>query len=399
MLTSRLNNYSIQSYDLSNEIAFLSLVLKSGEYRAVEPFHFKTALEKIHPEYVGNRQHDVHELLVKILDRIEKELAIEQKNQKVAVTECIQNADNLIEDLFVGQWKTELKCISCSATSVTNHPFRFLHLPVPQQKQSVMLIELLENMSIMEEIDYRCSSKTCTSTKAVKRMMMSKMPNILVIQIKRFGTDESVQLNQRRKVFDLQTFKIYTPVIVPYQLVFERKLYRLICVANHEGSLGSGHYTAQCLDRTDSNCWHMFNDTTSSKSHHIDPRNAYVLFYECIGLDMSGNKIENNPEPKQVFNNETETAVKEIEEMEEFKNYENILLQNIAGSPFADGKNNSEITPGKNVEVTETINEKSNEVIPNGAEYPSSELNINTNEHNDISELKYISQLLSLIHI
>ena len=61
--------------------------------------------------------------------------------------------------------------------------------------------------------------------------------------------------------------------------------YKLYSVVNHKGSLGSGHYTAQCVD--DSNTWHLFNDQWSSIYSKLESQQAYLLWYR-----KSENKVE-----------------------------------------------------------------------------------------------------------
>lgn len=50
----------------------------------------------------------------------------------------------------------------------------------------------------------------------------------------------------------------------PYVMMQEEnQIYDLYAVVNHSGSLGGGHYTAQCYNETDQQ-WHNFNDSSVS---------------------------------------------------------------------------------------------------------------------------------------
>ena len=56
--------------------------------------------------------------------------------------------------------------------------------------------------------------------------------------------------------------------------------YELYSVANHKGSLGMGHYTAQCVDPMDENVWDMYNDSTSYPDSKLQYKEAYLLYYK-----------------------------------------------------------------------------------------------------------------------
>ena len=59
-------------------------------------------------------------------------------------------------------------------------------------------------------------------------------------------------------------------------------MYDLYAVSNHYGSLGSGHYTADCVYK---NTWFNFDDAHVSFSREDLTRSAYVLFYKAHNLD------------------------------------------------------------------------------------------------------------------
>ena len=56
--------------------------------------------------------------------------------------------------------------------------------------------------------------------------------------------------------------------------------YNLIGVSNHMGSLGGGHYTADCASSRDK--WHNFNDARVSETavSKLGGASPYLLFYE-----------------------------------------------------------------------------------------------------------------------
>lgn len=63
----------------------------------------------------------------------------------------------------------------------------------------------------------------------------------------------------------------------------ECKIYDLIGISNHSGSMGFGHYIANCLSPTD-NKWYVFNDSHVSSDRNSSTcysgSDPYVLFYQ-----------------------------------------------------------------------------------------------------------------------
>ena len=60
----------------------------------------------------------------------------------------------------------------------------------------------------------------------------------------------------------------------------QKPVYSLIAVSNHSGSMGGGHYTAQCKSAINSK-WYDCNDSTVREDTGASgpSSSAYVLFY------------------------------------------------------------------------------------------------------------------------
>lgn len=121
-------------------------------------------------------------------------------------------------------------------------------------------------------------------------MDIFKLPNILVIQLKRFiKKDEASGFfwETSTKISDFVDFPTKSLDMRPYVLNESEQtnkddcLYDLYGVSQHMGSLGGGHYTACCKNPLD-NKWYDFNDSScrkTSESSAVD-KNAYLLFYK-----------------------------------------------------------------------------------------------------------------------
>jgi hypothetical protein len=123
--------------------------------------------------------------------------------------------------------------------------------------------------------------------RAKKQLDIWKVPDVLIIHLKRFGggryakkldtyVDFPDQINMRQYVVGPQ--KNYD------------NLYRLYGVSNHMGGMGGGHYTANAIVQNPFNPpdpnpqWYNFNDSSARKCEASDVHSAaaYVLFYERI---------------------------------------------------------------------------------------------------------------------
>ena len=59
---------------ITEELSFLSKVLRAGEYKYVSANDFKRVLDRMFPKFEGiRRQHDAHELLISLLDQLKVE--------------------------------------------------------------------------------------------------------------------------------------------------------------------------------------------------------------------------------------------------------------------------------------------------------------------------------------
>ncbi len=131
----------------------------------------------------------------------------------------------------------------------------------------------------------RCNAKrTCT-----KRYTIEKLPNILVIHLKRFlkiRYNNKISLNVDYPIESLDMSKYLSnnvdSTLTPSSATSDRKcIYDLYGISLHSGTESSGHYVAYCKHPY-RNRWNYFNDSSVreiSKSS-LQDANAYILFYQ-----------------------------------------------------------------------------------------------------------------------
>ncbi|CAH8519185.1 unnamed protein product [Heterobilharzia americana] len=154
--------------------------------------------------------------------------------------------------------------------------------PVTRVSQTLKLTDCFERFTDVEQLGSRdlwyCNR--CKAEKpATKKFDLWKLPDVLVVQLKRFRS----HLRFHDKIdtlleFPLTGLDLTSRVLEKNQ--DDKFIYDLVAVSNHMGYLGGGHYTAFALN-AHVNRWYFFDD---SSTREVDPSKivtsaAYVLVY------------------------------------------------------------------------------------------------------------------------
>ena len=256
---------------------------------SVDPYDLKKQVEAITSIFPGYDQHDAHEFMRFLLNRLHEEInrASVEGCKSPADNETLEEAcaryltweDSRISELFGGMLRSEVCCSVCSVCynqSTVYIPFMDIALPIPELSYSgtsnpaVHLTDCLNMLTTEDTLEEGESSycKKCMGvTTATKRLSIAKLPIFLVIQLRRFIG------NQERT-------KLLTPVKFDHILANGKThTYSLYGIVSHSGSIYGGHYTAYCKYGTD---WGCFDDTMTSvvSWEHVNEQEAYILFYE-----------------------------------------------------------------------------------------------------------------------
>ncbi|TRY64028.1 hypothetical protein TCAL_05760 [Tigriopus californicus] len=200
----------------------------------------------------------------------------------------LKHDSSVLSDLFMGQFRSTLKCTVCSHESVTFEPFWLISVPIPSKGRprgsnsegTVKLQDCLDLYVAEESLDGN-EKPTCGKCKerqkCVKWYMVERWPKILVIHLKRFAPGERFRSKLSNHVdvpveyLDLSSYSKSGPAH-----------FDLYGVSNHSGTLHGGHYTAYCRHPYKKDKWHLYNDravSSTSKSGVISYE-AYLLFFE-----------------------------------------------------------------------------------------------------------------------
>ncbi|KAJ2806984.1 ubiquitin-specific protease doa4 [Coemansia guatemalensis] len=306
--------------DLTVEFARLIENMWRGQYGSISPIAFRSAVANCSEQFRGNDQEDAHEFASFLLDTLheslnhvhprpppERDLTAEEEMQFERLPDMQQAALqwerytrrnwSLVTSVFQGQIQSRLTCVTCKNTSTTYHTFTELSVPIPAPANSngtalvrkghakrnvpVNIYQCLDAYSEVEVLDgdNRWMCPRCkTKRKAYKRLMISRLPLVLIVHLKRFST-----IGHFRE-------KLETNVLVPTRSLYmqnyvlpdtpQSSMYNLYAVANHFGTLSGGHYTASVFNGFRGQ-WNYYDDTRVSPipENQVATPAAYLLFF------------------------------------------------------------------------------------------------------------------------
>lgn len=296
-----------------------------GSKGAISPECLFLVIWKVVPQFRGHRQHDAHEFLRYMLDRLHTELqqvsfpveptmASPQKigepvkpnpyNVPALSHLHTKGRNSIVTNVFGGVLQSEVRCLICGMESKKHDPFLDLSLDIPEKfycKDPPEMAEkdkdgtapvcnisdCLSSFTEVEELAetelYYCNSCKCKQ-KSTKRFWIRRLPNVLCLHIKRFRWN-----NFYRTKIDLRiTFPINSLDMSQFVLSngpetrrsnSSCNIYDLAAVIVHHGNGSScGHYTSFAINN---GVWMHFNDHTVKEvsSAAVAECKPYILFY------------------------------------------------------------------------------------------------------------------------
>ncbi|KAL7321944.1 ubiquitin-specific protease doa4 [Mucor circinelloides] len=256
---------------LVESFAVLVRSMWSENYKFISPMTFRETIMRFAPLFRNNDQHDSQEFLIFLLDGLHEDLNANSSKQQPSVPNdaeferlpdwkastlswdrYLATNSSIIVSLFQGQYRSRLICHTCKHTSTTYNTFMSLSLPIPSKKlrlSSVTLYQCLDYFVKEETLDkedaWRCP-KCQKKRKATKQLMLTKLPDVLLIHLKRFSMDGHFRNKLDATVrcatrgLDLSG---YVPMSMTPSPPQDRPLfvYDLYAVSNHYGSISGGH--------------------------------------------------------------------------------------------------------------------------------------------------------------
>jgi len=296
---SSTERYLVQAYKMLSDSYY------NDDTKVLRPKTFHNIINLLAKErqlrlYQLGNQNDIHEFIQFMIDGLHQAL---KRNIKATIRGTVKsNLDRLtlngykqwasfyrkeysiIISLFYGQYISTITCPDCKHNSVSYTPECCFTLPIPARKKenraAVSLIDCWRKFVEPEVMDkdnqYDCE-KCKEKKQATKAISLWKLPEILIILLKRFKSHGSHSV----KVNDMVTYPFDLDISeFCYSYDKPEALYELYSVCIHRGATGGGHYLAYCLD-TDGK-WREYNDATVSEITNLNnvvTSDAYCLFY------------------------------------------------------------------------------------------------------------------------
>lgn len=312
---------------------FESMAENQSTIGVVSPLYFIHKLkEKNYLFRQNNMHHDAHEFFNYLINEI-----IECLNKEIGVE------NNWCNELFQGMITNETKCLSCETVTSKHEFFLDLSVDIPPGESAYSLSFSLNNFSKLEILTnqnkFHCN--TCSSLQeAVKTIKLKKLPEILVINFKRFKYDETV--GKMVKLFDSISYPFNLRLFNTTDDEKDFCLYELYSLVIHiGGGPMHGHYVSLC--KVKAGLWLLFDDETVELvddsyvmrffGNGPGLASAYILFYTKSEIpvdedfDNLGYNINNvyNGNEYSVFENSTSDSslkkfsVPDLEEVSEAK--------------------------------------------------------------------------------
>jgi ubiquitin carboxyl-terminal hydrolase 36/42 len=168
---------------------FMSLAhevhISQNKNKAISPRSMTSSIKRIGKQFRHLRQEDAHEYMRQLLDYMNEEILkgnnLKPSNGKIAET-------SFISRVFGGYLCNTLKCPNCSFCSKTYNHFQDLSLDLKQGINSVedAIRYFTKSEQLTNGNEWKCE-KCSKKVRATKQMTFSQLPNVLVLQLKRFS--------------------------------------------------------------------------------------------------------------------------------------------------------------------------------------------------------------------
>ncbi|KYQ94124.1 hypothetical protein DLAC_04405 [Tieghemostelium lacteum] len=291
----------LQSEYLLNQLQLLFIYLQESSKRYYDPYNFCRSIKNYDGTYINlGVQMDAYEFFLILLDKLEESLKV-HPNQK-----------DLLKESFGGVFTNQFISKECTHRSHREEPFLSISLEVKNKKS------LLESFNSFVEPEYlvgnnKYKCEGCdTRVDAMKRCLIDKLPNTLILHMKRFEYDldnmRNIKLNdfcEFPMVLDTEPYcfepldrkeKNQMPVMADEHP--DKYKYTLSGIVLHQGTADSGHYITLIKDNQSGN-WFELNDTlVQAYDPNRIPIDCFGGFDDVKEMDKETQKVVTVKRPK-----------------------------------------------------------------------------------------------------
>ena len=269
----------------------------------IAPWGFFKAIQSVAQRknslFVGFSQNDAQEFLLFLIEAMHEDLkrevqmsiqGVPKNNTDHLAQKCYKMVQNMFSNeyselipIFYGIQITEISSLDTNdVLSIKPDPFAIINLPIIDD----LITPNRRMLTIYDCFDNYCSKELMNGENAWfneklnkkqdinKRIIFWSLPNILIIDLKRFN-------NTNRKIQNIIEAPLEDLDLSKYIIGYDKKsyVYDLYAVINHSGGTYGGHYTANV--KIANGEWYNFNDTLITKLsiNSVITAKSYCFFY------------------------------------------------------------------------------------------------------------------------
>eukprot|EP00042_Codosiga_hollandica_P059576 m.919899 g.919899 ORF g.919899 m.919899 type:complete len:610 (+) comp60413_c0_seq1:137-1966(+) len=327
-------------------LASLLSKLWGGKYRLLVPTDLVREIKRLNPAWLGPTQQDAQELVRFLLDAMHDEL-LDTKNAFALpigappAAPRAQGVPSRISEIFMGQLESNVTCDACGHSSSSTDTFLDLSVEIPsvQQRRDLRaprkaessahklltgvvkgvslflggdwveetVYDMYDTVTLMDCISAFCATENMTAenqyhcdrcktrTNAKKRIRIKKLPEVLIVTVKRFRYSVTSMTKIGKHVTfplaDLDMSNFLSADALKSVSSKEDRKYDLTGVVNHIGSISYGHYIAYTRNMI-SGSWRECDDSAVRvvEANQVADTQAYMLFYRRRSSQIQGRR-------------------------------------------------------------------------------------------------------------
>jgi ubiquitin C-terminal hydrolase len=262
-----------------------------------------------HSYFPMGEQSDSTEVLTCLIQKIHeiicmpiKQLAVTSKCKLEALSNKewnlhLEDKTSQLVDMFWGQYYSQNVCEECGTKTKRFETFHYFTLQAVIEGEEdpnspITLDRLFENFRGKKKFDednkFKCDTCNKHVDNATNETSIWKLPNYLVIQLKRYYESGKHQLSKANRTIT------YPENFNPHnihshnnkQLIGKKLNYKLHSGVFHYGSLNGGHYNCFCWN-VDTKEWYGFDDDNKTvlKGPFLESNSIYQLVYKLEELE------------------------------------------------------------------------------------------------------------------
>jgi ubiquitin C-terminal hydrolase len=290
-----LNNKNDNESSLINEFKSILKELFINK-NSLRPNRFINCLKNNIKDIEIHEQNDINEFLSLFLDKLNKDICyknlidkndlmklnkykntsydVQKFKMDISWVEKTKSEYSELIDLLYGQSITQIICENCKHISHNYELYSSIMVPLCDTLDD-SLTEYFQEEFLNDGndgIEWKCD-ECCQKKRSRKTTKLWKIPDILIITIKRFT--DNLQKNNKNILIPLELS------LDKYTLSHTNKKFKLSSVGFHSGSYNNGHYVS--LMRSKNDKWFVIDDLDITELNNLNMiSQGYVFFYSAF---------------------------------------------------------------------------------------------------------------------